>query len=107
MGIAKDALMLVQAQMCERIDFLAAEMSRLSLSRLAHEVDALRQIAEANGLVPVVEIAHRLESELAASCGALMVGSFLEAMRDAVGCEPLDERATRTYLAAINQRLYG
>lgn len=107
MGIAKDALMLVQAQLSERIDMLAAELSRLPLSRLAHEVDALRQVAEANGLASVVEIAHRLESELATSRSALIAGSFLEAMRDAVGCEPLDEGASRTYLAAINQRLYG
>ena len=36
-----------------------------------------------------------------------MAMSFLEKMRDAVGCERLDAAATQTYLAAINQRLYG
>lgn len=107
MGIAKDALMQAQAQLCERIDQLVIELPHLSLSRLAHEIDELRRIAGNHGLAPVVEIAHRLESELATSRGGLMVASFLETMRDAVGCERLDASATQTYLAAINQRLYG
>ncbi|MBK8860416.1 MAG: hypothetical protein IPN48_05615 [Sphingomonadales bacterium] len=79
----------------------------MSVSRLAHEIDELRRIAGDHGLTPVVEIAHRLESELAVSRGGPMVASFLEAMRDAVGCERLDASATQAYLAAINQRLYG
>lgn len=107
MGIAKEALMQVQAQLCERIDRLASDLPHLTISRLAHEIDALRQIADCHGLIPVVEIAHRLESELANSRGGLMVASFLETMRDAVGCERLDAAATQAYLAAINQRLYG
>ncbi len=107
MGIAKDALMQAQAQLCERIDQLVIDLPRISISRLAHEVDELRKIAGNHGLTPVVEIAHRLESELATSRGGLMAVSFLETMRDAVGCERLDPAATQTYLAAINQRLYG
>lgn len=107
MGIAKDAVMQAQAQLCERIDLLVNQLPHLSISRLAHEVDELRQIAARHGLAPVVEIAHRLESELAASHGGLMAASFLETMRDAVGCERLDPAATQAYLAAINQRLYG
>jgi hypothetical protein len=107
MGLAKESLMQVQAQLCERIDALATQLPHLTVSRLAHEVDALRRVAESHGLAPVVEIAHRLESELAASRGLLMVASFLETMRDAVGCERLDPAATQAYLAAISRRLYG
>lgn len=107
MGIAKDALMQVQAQLCERIDLLTTNLPDMTVSRLAHEVDELRRIAGQYGLTPVVEIAHGLESELANSTGAAMAMSFLEKMRDAVGCERLDAAATQTYLAAINQRLYG
>lgn len=107
MGIAKEALMQAQAQLWARIDQLAAGLPQLSISRLAHEIDELRRIAGDHGLTPVVEIAHRLESELAVSRGGPMVASFLEAMRDAVGCERLDASATQAYLAAINQRLYG
>ena len=83
MGIAKDELMQAQAQLWERIDALAASLPQLSISRLAHEVDELRRIAGEHGLAPVVEIAHRLESELALSRGGPTVASFLEAMRDA------------------------
>ena len=107
MGIATNALMQVQAQLCERIDRIAAELPHITIARLALEVDELRRIAANYGLTPVVEIAHGLESELAVSDGSLMVMSFLETMRDAVGCEQLDAAATQTYLAAINQRLYG
>ncbi len=107
MGIAKDALMQVQAQLCERIDRLTSDLHQISVSQLAHEIDELRRIAGQYGLTPVVEIAHCLESELAHSAGGAMAMSFLEKMRDAVGCERLDAAATQTYLAAINQRLYG
>ncbi|WP_219894321.1 hypothetical protein [Aquisediminimonas profunda] len=107
MGIAKEALMQAQAQLWERIDTLAASLPQLSISRLAHEIDDLRRIAGEHGLAPVVEIAHRLESELALSRGGPTVASFLEAMRDAVGCDRLDAGATQAYLAAVNQRLYG
>lgn len=107
MGIARDALMQVQAQLCERIDRLAADLPQMSISRVAHEVDELRRIAGQYGLMPVVEIAHGLESALAGLTGVAMAKPFLEKMRDAVGCERLDAAATQTYLAAINQRLYG
>lgn len=107
MGIAADTLMQVQTQLCDRIDRIAIELPHLSVSRLAHEVDDLRRIAANHGLAPVVEIARRMESALAASDGGVMAMSFLETMRDAVGCERLDAGATQTYLAAINQRFYG
>ena len=107
MGIAADALIEIQAQLCDRIDKLAMELPHITISRLAHEVDEVRRIAGDYGLTPVVEIAHGLESALASSEGNLMIMSFLETMRDAVGCDRLDAAATQTYLAAINQRLYG
>ena len=107
MGIAKHALLQVQAQLCERIDRLTTDLPHMTVSRLAHEVDEVRRIAGQYGLTPVVEIARGLESELANSAGGAMVMSFLEKMRDAVGCERLYAAATQTYLAAINQRLYG
>lgn len=107
MGVAKDALMQAQAQLWERIDQLSANLPQVTVSRLAHEIDELRRIAGEHGLAPVVEIAHRLESELAVSPGRPTIASFLEAMRDAVGCNRLDPTATQAYLAAVNQRLYG
>lgn len=107
MGVAADALMQIQAQLCDRIDRLAIELPHMTTSRLAHEVDEVRRIANNYGLTPVVEIARGLESALAGSDGGLMVMSFLETMRDAVGCEQPGPAATQAYLAAINQRLYG
>lgn len=107
MGIAADTLMQVQAQLCDRIDRIAVEMPHLSVARLATEVDDVRRIAANNGLGLVVEIARRMESALAASDGGMMAMSFLETMRDAVGCDRTDPATTQTYLAAINQRFYG
>lgn len=107
MGIANGAVMRAQAQLCDRIDRLAIEVPHLSVSRLAHEVDQLRRIATDYGLSPVADIARGLERALAGSEGGVVIMPFLEAMRDAVGCERLDAATSRTYLAAINQRLYG
>lgn len=107
MGVANGAVMQAQARLCDRIDRIAMELPHLSISRLAHEVDEVRRIASDYGLTPVAEIARGLESALAGSEGGVVVMPFLEVMRDAVGCERLDPVTSQTYLAAINQRLYG
>lgn len=107
MGYAADALMQVKSQLCDRIDRIASEMPHLSTSQLAHQIDDVRRIARDNGLLPLEELARGLESALSGSEGGIMVLPFLESMRDAVGCERIDAAAAQSYLASVNQRLYG
>ena len=107
MGIAADALMMIKAQLCDQIDALADQLPHLSSSQLANQVDVLRRTARDYGLLPVEELARGLESALSTSGCGVMVLPFLESMRDAVGCERVDAAAAQSYLAAVNQRLYG
>jgi hypothetical protein len=107
MGIAYHALLQAKAQLCDRIDVLAEQLPHMSITQLAHQVDEIRRIAREYGLLPVEELARGLESALSASDCSIMVLPFLETMRDAVGCERADAAAAQSYLAAVNQRLYG
>ena len=107
MGVAADALLIIKSQLCDQIDLLANQLPQLSACQLASQVDALRRIARDHGLLPVEELARGLESALSVSDCSVMVLPFLESMRDAVGCERIDPAAAQSYLAAVNQRLYG
>jgi hypothetical protein len=107
MGAASDALLTVRAKLCDRIDQIAHELPHLSLQKLAFAIDDVRRIARDHGLTPVVELARGLESALSTSHDQIMVLPYLDSMRDAVGCDRLDEATTQTYLAFVNQRQYG
>jgi hypothetical protein len=107
MGVSEDGMMQVQARLFDRIDQIAAELPHITVARLANEVDEVRRVAIAHGMLPLAELAHGLESALAQTKVATMVRPFLETMRDAIGCERLDQATATTYLAAVNQRLYG
>ena len=97
----------IRSQLCDRIDRIATELPHLSVARLAHEVDDMRRIAAQNGLAAVEDLARSLENALAGSSGGVIAMPFLEGMRDAAECGTLDAKASQTFLAAINQRLYG
>ncbi len=107
MGFADDGMMQIQARLLDRLDQITCELPRMSVARLASEVDEVRRLATAHGLVPLAELAHSLENTLAITPAAVLVHPFLDMMRDAVGCEKYDLSTTQTYLAAANQRLYG
>jgi hypothetical protein len=107
MGVAPDGLMVVRAQLCDRIDAIAAELAQLSPSQVAARIDEVRCVARDYGLVPVEAIAQGLESALSGLTACASVRPWLDTMRDAVGCERADPATVQTYLAAIGQRIYG
>lgn len=107
MGMAYDALNQVRAQLCDRIDMLAAQFAHMSVAQLAMQVDDVRRIAHEYGLRPLEDLACGLGSALSSSGGSMIVMPFLESMRDAADCERVDPAAAQSYLAAVNQRLYG
>ena len=107
MGFAVEALVAVKARLCDRIDMMARELPHLSRHHLAHEVDDVRRIARDHGLTPVAELARGLESALCASQDHVMILPYLDSMRDAVGCDRVDDAATEAYMTQVNHRLYG
>ena len=107
MAIESDALLSVRAELCDRIDALAEQVLRIRSGQIAHAVDEIRRTAREYGLDAVADMAHSLESAMAGADGAVTVRSYLDAMREMIGCEALAPDAAQAWLASINQRLYG
>lgn len=100
-----DALLMVRTDILNRIDALAAQRGHLSVARICEEVDQIRHIARAYGLVPVERLASTLESALATGGHGPTVLSYLDLMRDAAGCVEVGPEVNTAYLAAASVRL--
>jgi hypothetical protein len=99
-----DGMMLVRADLCERLATLQALSRRLSARDFAENVDGLRRLAAAYGLIPVVRLAEALE-HAAADGVACPTALYLARLQDAIGCERLDEEASQAMLASVSIRL--
>ena len=107
MTLGAEARVAVKAELCERIDRLARELPHMNASRLGFAVDDIRRIARSNGMWPLAELARGLENAIAGSGGSTVILPFLEAMRDAVGCDSVDPHVAQSYLASVGLRLHG
>ena len=100
-----EAMMLVRAQLCERLDRLRA----LSTLRNGRDFDAgvvgVRQLAAAYGLRPVVQLVEALER---AGRQKDEIGFpralYLDRLQDAIGCSRLDEAAGEAMIASVSVR---
>ena len=102
----QDAMILVRADLCERLETL----KRLSVQKggdVASAIANLRGLAAAYGLCPVVRLAEALERAVKGDTGKAMVPLYFERLRDAIGCDPADEQASDSMLASISIRLDG
>ena len=106
MGVEQNGMMLVRAELCERLQGLQA-MSRRHRGRDFNDsVESIRRIAAAYGLTPVVRLAEALE-RAAAEGDACPTSLYLGRLQDAIGCERVDEAASQAMLASISVRLCG
>ena len=93
----------IRHDLASRIAALAGERAT---RRLANDVDTVRRIALAAGLLPAVAVAHALEAALLRGERGPLIRGWLDLLRDAVGCEASDAHACETYAAACSVR-YG
>ena len=100
-----DAMMLVRSDLLDRIDAIASQGGHLKLAALCEQVDAIRHIARVYHLDPVEQMASTLESALAMDGHGAMILSYLDLMRDAVGCEAVGPHVSSAYLAAMSLRM--
>ena len=100
-----DGMMLVRAELCERLMSLQAVARRLSNRDFAESVDGIRRLAAAYGLIPVVRLAEALERALFESGNRCAKSLYLGRLQDAIGCEQLDEQASQAMLASVSVRL--
>ena len=105
MGPQADGMMLVRAELCERLLSLQTAARRLSTRDFAESVEGIRRLAAAYGLTPVVRVADALERAVAEDRGACPRALYLARLEDAIGCERLEESAAEAILASVSIRL--
>jgi hypothetical protein len=109
MGEGRDAMLMVRAQLCDRLAALSNPASPLSVRDFGARLQEIRSVAAAYGLLPVVRLADALERAVAGSDAAALRGCptmlYLVRLQDAIGCDTADERTSQTLLASISVRL--
>jgi hypothetical protein len=104
-----DSMMLVRAELCDRLDSLQSAARHLSTRDFTGRVESIRTLAAAYGLLPVVRLAEALEHAIGESAGcearACPTGLYLARLQDAIGCDRLDEEASQAILASVSVRL--
>lgn len=96
----------IRFELGAKIAAIGAGRSGTSTADLAHDLDQVRRIAHANGMLPAVTVAHALEAALARGERGPMILGWLDILSDAIGCGQYDARACETYAAACSVR-YG
>ena len=107
MGLDNQALLQVKAALCDRIDAIAAALPRQAHIGICEQVDQVRRLAQDHGLGPVAQLARAIESAIARGECAAVIRDYVEAMREAVGCDRVDGAAGEAFLAAIAVRFSG
>ncbi len=100
-----EAMMVVRAELCERLEVLQG----LNMHRgrdVAEAISAIRLLAAAYGLFPVVHLADAMERAIGRpeSAGACQSALYLDRLRDAIGCERLDDEAGQAMIASVSVR---
>ncbi|TPG20389.1 hypothetical protein EAH87_07725 [Sphingomonas koreensis] len=95
----------VRADLAQRIAALDNRAARGLPRDLAQDLDAIRRIAQANGMQPAVSVAHVLDAALARGERGALIHGWLDILRDAVGCDRFDGTTCDAYLAACSVRL--
>lgn len=110
MGHDQEAMMLVRAELCERLEVLRGVSRRGSAEDFNRRLDAMRIVAAAYGMIPVVRLAEALERavrESGSQVGACHTGLYLSRLEDAIGCAALSEQAGQAMLASVSVRFAG
>ena len=99
-----DGMMVVRADLCDRLDTLQKAAARLSVREFMSQIGAIRTLALAYGLLPVAAVTDALARAIAAEPRGCPAGLYFDRLRDAVGCERLDEAAEQAMLASVSIR---
>ncbi len=100
-----DGMMVVRAELCDRLDSLQRAAARMSVRDFVQGIASIRTMAAAYGLIPVVRLADALERAIRAQPRGCPAGLYFDRLRDAIGCERLDDAASEALLASVSIRL--
>lgn len=100
-----DGMMVVRADLCDRLDRLQHTAERMKVRDMVQGIGAIRTMAAAYGLAPVVVLAEALERAIRAEPRGCPAALYFDRLRDAVGCRRLDAAAGEAMLASVSVRL--
>ena len=100
-----DGMLVVRADLCDRLDALQKAAQRLTVRELMQQLGTIRTLALAYGLFPVAAVADALSRAIAAEPRGCPAGLYFDRLRDAIGCQAQDEEAGEALLASISIRL--
>ena len=99
----RDAMMVVRAELCDRLEQLKHLSGRAGAADFDRRLEGIISLAGAYGLQPVCRIGEAMRHGGAGAPAPL----YFERMRDAIRCERLDEEAAQAMLASVSIRLGG
>ena len=99
----QEAMMLVRADLCERLEAIQ-RLSKRRTGDVAGSVIAIRQIAGAYGLMPVVRLAEAAERAMQETPNGWPMRLYLDRLHDAIGCRRTDDQASEAMLASVSVR---
>jgi hypothetical protein len=104
-----DGMMVVRAELCDRLDSLQQAMARANVRDLSQRIASIRTMASAYGMIPVVCLCDAFDRAVRAQPRGCPAGLYFERLRDAIGCqaqsEMAGEEASEALLASISIRL--
>jgi hypothetical protein len=100
-----DGMMVVRAELCDRLDSLQQAMARANVRDLSQRLAAIRNMASAYGMIPVVCLCDAFDRAVRAQPRGCPAGLYFDRMRDAIGCQAQSEEAGEALLASISIRL--
>ena len=100
-----DGLLVVRADLCDRLDRLQRAAGRMRVRDMIAGIATIRTMARAYGLTPVVTLAEAFERAVRAQPRGCPAGIYFDRLRDAIGCDPLDDKASQAMLASVSIRL--
>ncbi|WP_114954537.1 hypothetical protein [Sphingosinicella terrae] len=102
-----DGMLVVRADLADRLERLQSSAQGLTVRDFAQRLGTIRILASAYGLVPVVALADAFERAILSQPRGCPAGLYFERLRDAIGCERLDDAAGEALLASVSVRLAG
>lgn len=100
-----DGMLVVRAELCDRLDTLQKAGDRIAVRDLAQGLSSIRTMAAAYGLAPVVCLAEAFERAIRSQPRGCPAGLYFDRLRDAIGCDRSDAAAGEAYLASVSVRL--
>jgi hypothetical protein len=102
-----EAMMVVRAELCDRLQSLQGYSARQSARDFSETIVGIRRLAAAYGLNPVVRLAEALERAMGEGQkgSACPTALYLDRLQDAIGCQRLDDAASEAMIASISVRL--